>query len=210
MELSRAEIPLASFYKVIVGSVVPRPIAWVSTLNAEGVPNLAPYSFFNVVCKNPPTILFCPGVRGTDGLLKDSYTNVRANQEFVVNIVSEELAEAMNKTATELPSEVDEFKYAGLTTAASKMIAAPRVAESPVSFECTVSQIIDVGNGSPGSGWVVLGEVLHIHVSDEVLLPNYRIDLDKLNPIGRLSGPSYARISDRFEMKREPSQVLPR
>ena len=210
MELNRAEIPLASFYKVIVGTVVPRPIAWVSTLNEKGIPNLAPFSFFNVVCMNPPTILFCPGVRGTDGQLKDSYTNVRANREFVVNIVSEELAEAMNKTATELPSEVDEFEFAGLTIAASKMISAPRVAESPVSFECKVSQIIDVGDGSPGSGWVVLGEVVHIHVSDEVMLPNFRIDLDKLNPIGRLSGPRYARTTDRFEMRRGASQVLPR
>lgn len=210
MELNRSETPLASFYKVIVGSVVPRPIAWVSTINSAGVPNLAPYSFFNVVCQNPPTILFCPGVRNTDGQLKDSFSNVRDNQEFVVNIVSEELAEAMNKTATEFPPEVDEFEYAGLTVAPSKVISAPRVAESPVSFECKVSQIIDVGDGSLGSGWVVLGEVVHIHVSDEVLLPNFRIDLDKLKPIGRLSGPRYSRSTDRFELKREASQVLPR
>ena len=210
MELNRSEIPLSSFYKVIMGSVVPRPIAWISTLNSAGIPNLAPYSFFNIVCQNPPTILFCPGVRGTDGELKDSYVNVRENKEFVVNIVSEELAEKMNMTATELPEDVDEFEYAGLRAAASTMVSAPRVAESPVSFECKVSQIIDVGDGSPGSGWVVLGEVVHIHVADEVLLPNYRIDLDKLNPIGRLSGPRYARTSDRFELEREASQVLPR
>jgi len=193
-----------------MGSVIPRPIAWISTLNAAGVPNLAPYSFFNIVCQNPPTILFCPGVRGTDGNLKDSYVNVKENKEFVVNIVSEELAESMNKTATELPTEVDEFEFAGLTAAASTLISAPRVAESPVSFECQVSQIIDVGDGKLGSGWVVLGEVIHIHVADEVLLPNFRIDLDKLNPIGRLSGPSYARTTDRFELRREASQVLPR
>ena len=149
-------------------------------------------------------------MRGTDGELKDSYINVRENKEFVVNIVSEELAEVMNKTATELPADVNEFEYAGLTAADSTMISAPRVAESPVSFECKVSQIIDVGDGSPGSGWVVLGEVVHIHVADELLLPNYRIDLDKLNPIGRLSGPLYARTTDRFEMKRDSSQVLPR
>ena len=210
MELSRFETPLASFYKVIVGSVVPRPIAWVSTISSDGMPNLAPFSFFNVVCQNPPTILFCPGVRGTDGQQKDSFSNVRDNQEFVVSLVSEDLAAAMNKTATEFPPEVDEFEYAGVTVAASKVVSAPRVAESPISFECKVSQIVEVGDGSPGSGWVVLGEVVHIYVSDEVLLPNYRIDLDKLKPIGRLSGPRYARTTDRFELLREPSQVLPR
>jgi flavin reductase (DIM6/NTAB) family NADH-FMN oxidoreductase RutF len=210
MEINRSDVELHYFYKIIMGSVIPRPIAWISTINSEGTPNLAPFSFFNIVCQNPPTLLFCPGVRGTDGQLKDSYTNVRDSGEFVVNIVNEALAMAMNKTATELPPDVDEFEFAGISASASKLVKAPRVAESPVNLECKVSQIIDVGDGGVGSGWVVLGEVVHIHVADEVMLPNYKVDLDKLNPIGRLSGPNYSRTSDRFELKRAKTQVLPR
>lgn len=207
MELNRQDTPLDSFYKVLISSIVPRPIAWVSTMSNEGQPNLAPYSFFNLVCKNPPTVLFCPGVRGTDGGLKDSYNNVVANGEFVINIVSEELAEAMNKSATEFPTSVSEFDEAGLTIANSVMVAPPRVAESPVSIECKVSEIIQVGNGDIGSAWVVLGEAIYIHVADRVLLPKFRIDLDELRPIGRLSGPNYTRTSDRFKLFREKPQL---
>ncbi|MDA1330538.1 MAG: flavin reductase family protein [Chloroflexi bacterium] len=207
MEISPKDTPSNLFYKVIVGSVVPRPIAWVSTINETGQPNLAPFSFFNVVCPSPPTLLFCPGVRGTNAGIKDTYANVRASGEFVVNLVSEELAEAMNKTATELPPEVNEFEYAGLAQEASKLVGAPRVAESPVAFECKVTQIVDVGDGGRGSGWVVLGEVVHMRVKDDVLGENYRIDLDALKPIGRLSGPRYARVSDRFELFREESKL---
>lgn len=148
-------------------------------------------------------------MRGTDGKSKDTYNNLLASGEFVVNLVSEYLAEAMNKTATELPPEVNEFDYAGLTAADSRQVAAPRVAESPVSFECKVSEIVDVGDGGPGSGWVVLGEVVYIHISDEVLLPDFRIDLDALKPIGRIAGPNYARVTDRFELHREASQIQP-
>lgn len=207
MEISPQDTPSNLFYKVIVGSVVPRPIAWVSTVNATGQPNLAPFSFFNVVCSIPPTLLFCPGVRGTDGGDKDTYVNVLASGEFVVNLVSEALAEAMNKTATELLPEVDEFEYAGLTAEASTVVGPPRVAESPVAFECKVSEVITVGDGGRGSGWVVLGEVVHMRVHDAVLGEDYRVELDALKPIGRLSGPRYARVSDRFELFREDSQI---
>lgn len=207
MELSRKDTPLDSFYKVLISSIVPRPIAWVSTISDEGQINLAPYSFFNLVCKNPPTVMFCPGVRGTDGGLKDSYNNVVANGEFVVNIVSEDLAQAMNKTSTEFPSEVSEFKEAGLTAAKSVMVAPPRVEESPVSIECKVTEIIQVGNGDIGSAWVVLGEAIYIHVDDRVLQAKFRIDLDELRPIGRLSGPFYTRTADRFELFKGKSQL---
>jgi flavin reductase (DIM6/NTAB) family NADH-FMN oxidoreductase RutF len=208
MELSREKTPLDSFYKVLISSIVPRPIAWISTIDKDGNPNLAPYSFFNLVCKNPPTVLFCPGVRGTDGGLKDSYNNVVANREFVVNIVSEELAEAMNISSTEYPADVNEFELAGLTAASSKMVASPRVKESPVSIECKVTEIIEVGKGDIGSGWVVLGEAVYIHIQDRVLLPNFRVDLDELRPIGRLSGPNYTRTKDRFEIIKGKSQLL--
>ena len=138
------------FNRVLTGVVVPRPIALVSTKSADGIVNLAPFSYFTAVCAKPPTILFCPGVRGRDLSLKDTLHNLRATGRFVVNIVTEELAESMNITATELPAEVNEFEMAGLTTAPAKTVTAPRLAESPVNYECKVTQIVDIGDGSRG------------------------------------------------------------
>lgn len=207
MEISRQDTPDNLFYKVIVGSVVPRPIAWVSTVNAAGQPNLAPFSFFTIVCPQPPTLLFCPGIRGTDGGDKDTYLNVQASGEFVVNLVSKDLAEPMVRTATELPPEVNEFDYAGLSAEPSAMVKAPRVAESLVSFECQLSEIVNVGDGGKGSGFVVLGEVLHIRAKDKVLSENYRTRLDVLDPVARLSGPHYAGLGQLLELSREPSQI---
>jgi len=207
MEINPAEIPAAALNRIILGSVVPRPIAWVSTIGVSGQPNLAPFSFFNAVCYNPPTLLFCPGVRATDVGSKDTYHNIRATHEFVINIVTEGLAEAMNVTATELPPEINEFELAGLTEAPSAKVRPPRVAQSPINFECTLNQIVDIGDGSPGSGWVVIGNVVHIHVADEVMLPDYKIDIRTLKPIGRLAGFNYTRVNDIFEIKRLPSQL---
>jgi flavin reductase (DIM6/NTAB) family NADH-FMN oxidoreductase RutF len=207
MEINAAETPHNSIYKILTGAVVPRPIAWVSTLDADGKPNLAPFSFFNAVCSNPPTLLFCPSIRGTDGARKDTYHNVRATGEFVINIVTEDTAAAMNISATELPSGANEFEMAQLTPAPSMRVKAPRVLESPVNFECKLTQIVEIGDGSPGSGAIIIGEVLHVHVAAEVMLPDYKIDIAKLKPIGRLAGFNYARISDIFEMKRLPTQI---
>jgi flavin reductase (DIM6/NTAB) family NADH-FMN oxidoreductase RutF len=207
MEINPADISAGSMNKIILGSVVPRPIAWVSTINEAGLTNLAPFSFFNAVCTKPPTLLFCPGVRGTDAGTKDTLHNIRANKEFVINIVTEKTAEAMNLTATELPSEVDEFAFAKLTPVKSLRVKPPRVGESPINFECVLNQIVDIGDGTPGSGWVVIGEVVHVHVADEVMLPDYKIDIAALKPIGRLAGFNYARVNNFFEMKRLPSQI---
>ncbi|KAA3643366.1 MAG: flavin reductase family protein [Chloroflexi bacterium] len=207
MEISPAELSLKDTYKLLTGAVVPRPIAWVSTVNKEGQPNLAPFSFFNGVCSKPPTVLFCPGVRGTDGDNKDTLNNVRATEEFVINIVTEDTADAMNLTATELPSSVNEFEYAGVTPIPSQRVKPPRVAESPINIECKLSNIVQIGDGGKGSGFIVIGEVLHIHVADKVLLPNYKIDMAALNPIGRLAGPRYTQVNEIFELFREPSQV---
>jgi flavin reductase (DIM6/NTAB) family NADH-FMN oxidoreductase RutF len=208
MELSSQENPNA-VYKLMLGSVVPRPIAWVSTLSEDGVPNLAPFSFFNLVCSRPPTLLFSTGVRGTDGKQKDTGLNAIATGEFVVNLVTEALAEAMNRTATELPAEIDEYEYAGLAAAASRTVKPPRVAASPVAMECRVSQVVQIGDGQPGSGYVVFGEVQHIYVADGVLADNYRINLETYKPIGRMSGPHYSRTNEMFEMFREPSRIEP-
>jgi flavin reductase (DIM6/NTAB) family NADH-FMN oxidoreductase RutF len=206
MEINPQDLPWRSIYKLLIGSVVPRPIGWISSVNPAGQLNLAPFSFFNAVGGNPPHVLFSPLIRGTDQRPKDTLHNVRETGEFVANIVTEDLAEAMNVTATELPPDINEFKLAGLTALPSVMVQPPRVAESPVHFECVVTQIIELGD-EPGSGNVVIGRVVHIHVSESVLFDGDKIDLAKLRPIGRLAGSAYCRVTDIFDLTRPPSQI---
>lgn len=209
MEIAPDALPRQSIYKILIGSVVPRPIGWISTVNASGQPNLAPFSFFNAVCSSPPTVLFCPMIRSTDGNTKDTLNNVKATGEFVVNIVSEELASSMVATSVEIAADVNEFELTGLATSPSVAVRPPRVAESPIHFECKVSQIVEVGN-QPGGGSVVLGEIVHLHVDERVLIGEDKINLAALKPIGRLAGSAYTRVTDLFEMVRPPSQIRPK
>lgn len=206
MEINPETMPWESIYKIMIGSIVPRPIAWVSTLSETGQPNLAPFSFFNAVCANPPHVVFCPSIRKTDCQPKDTLRNLRQSGEFVVNVVTEALAEAMNLTSTELPEEINEFEYAGVEMAPSVAVHPPRVKLSPVNFECRVVHILDLGD-EPGTGSVVVGRVVHLHVSDDVLLGEDKIDLLRLQPVGRLAGNSYCRVKDVFELIRPPSQI---
>ncbi|MEZ4632458.1 MAG: flavin reductase family protein [Deinococcales bacterium] len=204
MDISSQDLPYQQIYKILTATIIPRPIAWVSTADLEGRPNVAPYSFFNAVCANPPHLLFCAGVY-RQGLFKDSYNNVKSTGEFVVNIVTEELAEAMNLTAAELPAGSSEFDYADLTPVASKIVKAPRVKESPVHFECKLKHIYEVGDW-PGAGSVVIGEVVQISVDDSLFLEgqaaNYKIDNRNLKAVGRLAGNDYIRTQDVFSMIR--------
>ncbi len=191
-------------YKLLVGSVVPRPIAFVSSMDADGVRNLAPFSFFTVASANPPIVCFCPMMRGTanQGLqsTKDTLRNIIATREFVVNVVSEEFAEQMNACSAELPPEVDEFEISGLTPVASEVVRPPRVGESHVQMECRLQQVIHVST-EPLGGSLVLGQVLRFHVSAS-MLGNFRIDPDQLHAIGRMAGSTYARTRERFDMER--------
>lgn len=191
-------------YKLLSGAVVPRPIAWVSTVNADGVRNLAPYSFFTVVSANPPVVCFCPAVReATDQLraTKDTLENIRATGEFVVNIVSEALAERMNRTAAEVAPGIDEFAVAGLTALAGELVGAPRVAEAPVQMECRLRQIVEI-SALPLGGSLVLGDVVRFHVSEAVLEPGLHLAPDKLRAVGRMAGSDYVRTGDRFALDR--------
>jgi len=206
MEISPDQLPWKSMYKLFIGSVLPRPIGWISTVNAEGQPNLAPYSFFNVASVNPPHVLFAPMIRSTDSTTKDTLNNVRHTEEFVVNIVTEDIAEAMNLTATELPADVDEFDFAGIEQAPSVAVKPPRVAASPIHFECKLAQIIEFDT-EPGSGSLVIGRVVHVHVDERVQIGEDKIDLDALKPIGRLAGTSYTRVTDVFDLVRKPPRV---
>jgi flavin reductase (DIM6/NTAB) family NADH-FMN oxidoreductase RutF len=207
MEVNPDSLSWKSVYKLLTGSIIPRPVGWISTINPQGMPNLAPFSFFNVVSSHPPHLVFAPSIRTTDRSEKDTLRNIRQVGEFVVNIVSEDLLEAMNLTSTELPADIDEFSYAGLTRAPSHAIRPPRVAESRVHFECTLRQIIELGD-QPGGGALVIGQVVHIHVDDGVLIGEDKINLESLKPIGRLAGNLYCRVSDLIELPRPKSQII--
>lgn len=187
-------------YKLMIGLIVPRPIAFVSTLDAQGVRNLAPFSYFTGCSTNPPVVCFCAAVRSGPRPQKDTLRNIEATGEFVVNIVSEDFAEKMNATSTEAPPEIDEFILAGLTPLASELVKPPRVAESRIHMECRLRQVVQVSE-KPGGGNLILGDVLRFHILDD-LLDGYKIDPDKLMAIGRMGGPTYCRTRDRFNMLR--------
>ena len=197
------------FYRVLTGVVVPRPIAFVSTRSPDGVDNLAPYSFFNAVAYDPPTVVFsssrrAPLINGKHKS-KDTLRNIEETGEFVVNIVVDDIAEAMNRTAAEYPEEVDEFEIARLTAAPSDLVRPPRVAESPVNMECRVNQVVNLGDfsisGGRGSHGLVIGTILLMHVRDD-LINGHRINHDRLRPTGRLAGSMYCHTADTFELVR--------
>jgi flavin reductase (DIM6/NTAB) family NADH-FMN oxidoreductase RutF len=189
-----------NIYKLLVSTIVPRPIAWVTTQDVDGTVNAAPFSFFNAVSGNPPVIVFGIGGRGP-GDVKDTGGNIRRTGQFVVNLVSDSLAGQMNITAIDFAKEVNELSEAGLHIAPCSKVQPPRIAESPVSFECERLVIVEVGVDRA----VVLGKVVAIHVADEFVLDPARcyIDTPKLGLIGRMHGRGwYARTTDRFEMPR--------
>jgi flavin reductase (DIM6/NTAB) family NADH-FMN oxidoreductase RutF len=203
MQLDPKTLAWRDVYKLMIGAVVPRPIAFVSTLSRDGIPNLAAFSFFNAVCPDPFIISFAPMRRGSDGQKKDTLRNIEETEEFVVNVVTEDIVEKMNLTAPEFPPEVDEFQIAGFTPVQSTRVTPPRVGESPISMECKLKQIISFGD-HVGSGSLVIGEVVYLHVRDD-LYENGRILLDRYRPVARLAGDEYARVTDRFVLKRPKS-----
>lgn len=185
-------------YKLLIGLVVPRPIGWVGTVSPDGVRNLAPYSFFNVVAGTPPTVLFSPGRR--NGEPKDSLHNALATGEFSINLVDESLAEAMNLTSGEYAPSVDEVDLAELHAAPGEIVAAPLVRASPANLECVVTQSVDIGD--PPSNTVVFGTIVRIHVRPD-LLDGTRVDPVGLKAVGRMAGSGYTRTVDGyFEMER--------
>lgn len=201
MIIDPANIDRKDRYKLMIGSVLPRPIAWVSSMDEIGNLNLAPFSYFTIVCPEPMTLLFCPGVLA-NGEKKNTWRNIEKVPEFVVNLTNEETAEAMNLSATVLPYGQSEFAWAGVTPLPSITIGVPRVAEAPISFECKLLDIVTVSE-QVGGGAAVMGTVQMIHVRDDIYHDGY-IDLSAFCPIGRLAGASYTRVKDIFEMHRVP------
>ncbi len=185
------------FNAVLTGVIVPRPIAFVSTMSPDGEVNLAPYSFFNAVSYSH--VVFSSS-RHVDNKSKDTLRNIEETGQFVVNIVVDPIADAMNATAAEYPEGVDEFEIAGLTHAPSQIVKPPRVAESPVNIECELDQVVQIGSG-PHEHGLVSGKILLMHVLDDVIDGN-RINQAKLMATGRMAGNMYCRTNDRFEMVR--------
>lgn len=208
MQIQPSEVKPRDFYRILISAVAPRPIAWVSTISKEGVPNLAPFSFFNVVCGTPPMLGFSPGVRAKEirevlgSPMKDTLQNIRDTGEFVVAVVTNELVERMNLTAQDCDASIDEFRLAGVTPRASALVKPAQVAESPVNFECQVRHILDLGSENSGSS-LVIGEVVSANLADSVLADG-KIDGALLDLVGRMGGNQYSRTTDRFDLARPP------
>jgi len=200
MRIDPAKISLSELYGWMISTIAPRPIAWVSSISGAGLTNLAPFSFFQGVTANPPTLLFSV-VNDRHGEKKDTIRNIEAVPEFVVNLVSYDLREQMNRSSALLPYGESEFEFAGVTAAASELVRPPRVGEAPVSFECKLQQIVRVGEG-PLAGNVVFGTILLMHVKDDVIDSDGRLDPAKLDAIARMGGECYTRTTDRFSLKR--------
>lgn len=200
MILDFANLAPRDRYAWMIDIITPRPIAWVSTISAEGRTNLAPFSFFQGVCAQPPTLLFV-GANDRNGKKKDTIVNIEQVPEFVVCVVPHALGAAMNQTAAALPYGESEFDKFGIAAAASTQVRPPRVAESPVALECRLDRIIQVGEG-PLAGNMVLGRIVCAHVNEEVLNAEGRIDPAKLDLIARMGGDLYARTTERFSISR--------
>lgn len=200
LSIDPAEIPIRDMYLHMVRAITPRPIAWVSTISNEGNLNLAPYSFFNGVSANPPSVVFSP-VNRRDGSQKDTVVNIIENKQFVINVVPFSLAEKMNLTSAEFDADVNEFEKAGLTPIGSEKVKPPRLSESPIQMECELMQIVNIGEG-PLAANLVIGKILLMHVDSRVLNDDQQIDPEKLDVVGRLGGASYSRTTERFDLSR--------
>lgn len=202
MEIKPGNLEWKDAYKLLVGSILPRPIAFVTTIDDKGVVNAAPFSFFTAICADPMLICFSPMRRGTDGKKKDTLANIELTREFVVNIVSEEWIEKMNICAAEYPAELDELDISGLQKESSQVVNPPRVKESKVHLECSLNQVLHFGENA-GAGSLVIGKVEHVHVAEE-LYENGRINTDKLKPVGRMAGQMYTKpLGEVFELVRK-------
>ena len=181
-------------HRILLGAVGPRPIALVSTVDEFGTPNLSPYSFFNIFSSNPPTLIFSPARRVRDNTTKDTLHNALREQEVVVNVVNYDLVQQVNLSSAEYPSHVDEFVKSGLTPVASELVAPPRVAESPVSLECIVKDVVALGEEG-GAGNLVICEIRKIHCADYVMSDEGGLDQEALDLVGRMGKNWWVRAS---------------
>ena len=187
-----SELPIPKLHGYLLGVIGPRPICFASTVDAQGRPNLSPFSFFNVFGSNPPLCIFSPARRGTNNTTKDTYHNAKATGEVVINVVNHAMVQQMSLSSTEYPPGVNEFEKAGFTAVPSELVKPFRVQESPAQLECKVKQVIETGDG-PGAGNLIICEVVLIHIKDEVLDEHGRVDQRKIDLVARMGGDWYCR-----------------
>lgn len=194
------QLPVPEFHRLLLGSVAPRPVAFASTVDREGRPNLSPFSFFNAFGVNPSTLIFSPSRRGRDNTVKNTYENLKEVPEVVINAVTYDMVEQANLASSDYPKGVNEFVKAGFTPIESEMVKPFRVNESPVQFECKVRDIIETGDQG-GAANLIICEILLMHVEENVLDEEGMIDPDKIDLIGRMGGPWYCRTSGDAKFK---------
>ncbi len=187
-------ITTPELHKILLAAVAPRPIALASTIDEDGQVNLSPFSFFNVFSANPPILIFSPARRGRDNTVKHTYENVKAHKEVVINIVNYDIVEQMSLSSTEYAKAVNEFEKAGFTQVASEVVQPPRVGEAPVSFECTIDRVMELG-ADGGAGNLVISRVRRIHIQDQYLNDNGDLDTQKLDLVARMGESWYCRAS---------------
>ncbi|WP_347069720.1 flavin reductase family protein [Flavobacterium sp. WV_118_3] len=200
MHFDPSVLDQSAVYKLLTGTVIPRPIGWISSISKEGAINLAPFSFFNAVGEDPPHVMFST-VR-PNNTNKDTLNNVLETGEFVVNLVTEELVEKMNLTSASVPPDQNEFELAQLTPASSLVVKAPRVIESPVAMECKVVHHYSLEDHQHGGATIVIGRVVMFHIDEAILSDNYRINMDVYRPVARLAGSNYSKLGEIFSIKR--------
>jgi flavin reductase (DIM6/NTAB) family NADH-FMN oxidoreductase RutF len=190
----------SALYKLLTGTVIPRPIAWVATIDDNGIDNLAPFSFFNVVSEDPPHIMFSTVRTGNKN--KDTLNNILANQQFVVNLVTEDVVEQMNTTSQPVAAEINEFELANVTPIDSIYIKPKRVKESLVQFECEMVHHYFIEKHQNGGACIIIGKIITMHIDDSILMENHKIDLEKYKPVARLAGSNYSKLGEIFSIKR--------
>lgn len=200
MQFNPQYLEQTAIYKLLTGIVIPRPIGWISTISEDGINNLAPFSYFNAVGDDPPHVMF--STVHSNNSNKDTLNNVLATKQFVVNMVTEDLAEQMNRTSQPIPANESEFELAGLTPIGSSLILPPRVKECKITMECEMVHHYQLENSKTGGATIVIGKIVLFHIDESVLLDNYKINLETYKPIARLAGSNYSKLGDIFSIKR--------
>jgi len=200
MQFDPETLDQSAVYKLLTGAVIPRPIGWISSISQDGISNLAPFSFFNVISEDPPHLMFSAARTGDRN--KDTLNNILATRQFVVNMVTEDTVEKMNLTASSVAHDIDEFDLAGLTPVPSQKIRPFRVGESPIQFECELAHHFALEHHKNGGAVLIVGKVVMMHFDDSVLLEGHKVNLETYKPVARLAGANYSKMGELFSIKR--------